>query len=81
MTSFPVCKQSLINRKRCEIEQKLQLTTNIKSGSAFQNPHINWGGTPPNGENVMTSFPVYKQSLITRNSETVRDRAKVTINH
>jgi hypothetical protein len=38
--SFPVCKQSLITRKRFEIEQKLQLTTNSKSGSAFQNPQL-----------------------------------------
>ena len=75
MTSFPVYKQSLITRKRCEIEQKLQLTTNSKLGSAFQNPQIKLSG-----ENVITSFPVYKQSLITRKRREIEQKLQLTTN-
>ena len=67
MASFQVYKQSRITRKRCELEHKLQLTTNSKSGSAFQNPTYILVATPPSGEISVTSFPVqwdrYPRSL------------------
>ena len=62
MTSFPVSKQSLITRKQLEIEEKLQLTANSKSRSAC--PCYIWGATPSSGEIGVTSFSVFKQSLL-----------------
>ena len=76
MTSFPVYKQSLITRKQCEIEQKLQLTTNSKSWSAFQNPHLNLRSDATerrNRRDVISGL-----LTVANNSETARDRAKVT---
>ena len=79
MASFSVYKQLLITRKRCEIEQKLQLTTNGKSGSAFQNPQLNLksGATSRRNRRDVISGLL----TVANNSETVRERAKVTINH
>ena len=78
MTSFPVHKQTLITRKRQEIDQKLYLIANRKLDTAFQNP-------PPyftcdatwrrNGHDVIAGL---QTNAI--NSETVRDRPKVINN-
>ena len=66
MTSFPVDEQSLITRKRCEIEQKFQLTTYSKSESDYQNTKLKLKCAPHGIEIGVTSFPVCTQSLITR---------------
>ena len=80
MMSFPVCKQSLITRKRCEIEEKLQLSANSKSEPAYQNPTYIRGATPPRGEIGLTSFPICKQSLITWKRCEIEQKLQLTAN-
>ena len=79
MTTFPVCKQSIKTRKRCEIDQKLQLTTNSKSESDFQNTKLKMRcGATYHRNRCDVISGLY---TIANNSETVRDRSKVIINH
>jgi hypothetical protein len=80
VTSFPVCKQSLITRKRCRIEQKLQLTTNTKSGSAFQNPHLHFRCDATWRRNRRDVISVCKQSLITRKRCEIEENLLLTTN-
>src|SRR5664279_4650652 len=66
MTSFPVHNKLLITRKRCYIEQNLQLTTNRKSGSAFQNPPLNSTRGATSRRNRYYVISCLQKSLISR---------------
>ena len=74
------CKKHIkITRKRCKIDEKLQLTTKRKPGSLFQNPPSLFTYSAilrPNGDDVTSCFKGNAYY-----SKTVQDRRKVTIDH
>ena len=86
VTLLPVYKKhqkSRITLERCEIEQKSQLITNRKSVFTFQNPTLDFtcNATYRRNWHFVTFGFTKKITKIANNSETVRDRAKVSINH
>src|SRR5208282_4388237 len=87
VTSLPVSQtkslKSLIARKRYVMEQKLTLNTNRKSAIAFQNLpfYLTCDAIWRRNRRYVTSGFTNKITKIAYNSETLRDRTKVNINH